>query len=230
MVDKPPEEQVPPAAGPKGRASPFQDFAQATSRVVQQAASILEEEIAAGIIAAKRVEDRFVNVEQLRSGKPDEVMQRLRRDAHDVLDIFVDMVHVAVREAQNLVQRVVSIRTTPDGDKRPDRAAAVPSLTLPHPLAPGQSGEVPLSLENDSDAPTAEFSLRCSDLMSATGARIPMNHVSFEPGSLVIPPHQSTQVVVAVAVPAGATPGLYTGLVVAAKLDHLRAVLMVQVD
>jgi hypothetical protein len=230
MAENTPQAETPTAGAAKDQPGPFQGFAQTTSRVVQQAASILEEEIAAGIVAAKQIEGRFVNVDQLRSGKPEEVMLRLRRDAHDVLDIFVDLVQVAVRGAQNLVQRVITVRTTLDGKKRGESAPAVPALTLPQPLKPGQADEAPLSLENESDTATVEFSLRSSDLTTATGESIAQRYVTFKPGSLVIPARQKAQVLVGVEVPKNTPPGLYSGLLVATKLDHLRAVLLVQVD
>jgi hypothetical protein len=46
----------------------------------------------------------------------------------------------------------------------------------------------------------------------------------------VIPPRQTERVVVVVEVPKETAPGVYSGLVAATKLDHLRAVLTVQVD
>jgi hypothetical protein len=109
----------------------LQGFAETTSRVVQQAASILEEEIAAGIVAARQIEGRFVSIEQLRGGKPEEVMQRLRRDAHDVLDILVDLVHVTVRAAQTLAQRVVRVSAAVDRKARAGPGPSVPVLSLP---------------------------------------------------------------------------------------------------
>jgi hypothetical protein len=229
MAENSPE-AMPSAGEPKEQPGPFQGFAQTTSRVVQQAASILEEEIAAGIVAARQIESKFVNVEQLRSGKPEEVMLRLRRDAHDVLDIFVDLVQVAVRGAHNLAQRVITVRTSLDGAKRGETTPTVPALSLPQPLKPGHAGEVPLSLENESNAATAEFSLRSSDLTTADGKSISMRNVTFKPGSLVIPAHDTAKVLVAVTVPKDTPPGLYSGLLVATKLDHLRAVLLVQVE
>src|SRR6516165_8801662 len=50
-------------------------FAESTSRVVQQAAYILEEEIAAGIVAAKQIEARLVDVDELRSEESNEVVR-----------------------------------------------------------------------------------------------------------------------------------------------------------
>jgi geranylgeranyl diphosphate synthase type II len=61
-----------------------------TSDIVQRAALILKEEIADGIAAERQVEKHFTEVSQLHSGKPDEVIQRFRRDSHEPVHIPLD--------------------------------------------------------------------------------------------------------------------------------------------
>ncbi len=202
-----------------------------TSRVVQLAASILEEELAAGIEAAKRVEQRFVDVGKLRGGNPEEVMQRFRHDAHDVVDILIDMVNLATNSLGGLAQRVVTI----GGAKRsstsaPGAAVDTPSLAIPRPVKAGQSIEVPMTVENASEGPTDALHFHSSDLVSAEGARIPAQQISFAPSDLVIGPHKSEIVKVTVTVPEGTPPGTYAGLLRASKLEQLRALLTVQIE
>lgn len=202
-----------------------------TSGIVQQAASILEEELAAGIIAAKRVEARFVDVGKLRESDPKEVMQRFRRDAHDVVDILLDLVNVATNSLGGLAQRVVTVRGNKD-DTRKNAAAALgtPSLTIPRPVKAGQSIEVPMTLENSSEAPTEALHFHSSDLISTDGARIPAQQVEFAPTDLVIAPHGSQIVKVTLTVPAGTPAGTYAGLLQASKMEQLRAVVTVQIE
>jgi hypothetical protein len=219
-----------PAPGPaSGLAS---GLAGRTSRIVQQAASILEEELAAGIIAAREVEGRFVDVPKLRDADPKVVMQRFRRDAHDVVDILIDMVTVATNAVGGLAQRAVTVRT---GGKRADGSPAppafgTPSLDVPHKVKAGDSIEVPLSLENSGDSPTEAIEFHSSDLVSATGERIEAARITFAPQPLVIAAGQSEVVKVTVAVPAGTPPGTYAGLLQASKLQQLRAVVTVQIE
>jgi len=68
----------------------LQDFTETTSDVVQRAALILEEEIADDIVAEEQVEKCFIEVSQLHSGEPDEVIQRFRRDSHEPFHILLD--------------------------------------------------------------------------------------------------------------------------------------------
>src|SRR4030095_5970600 len=58
-------------------------------RVLSSAVNILEEEIAAGIVAAKKIEKKIIDVDEVRSN-PEHLMNRFRRDTHEVVDIFLD--------------------------------------------------------------------------------------------------------------------------------------------
>src|ERR1700712_2742101 len=58
-------------------------------RVINSAVNVLEEEIAAGILAAKRIEKKVIDVDGLRSNT-DDLVSRIRRDTHEALDIFLD--------------------------------------------------------------------------------------------------------------------------------------------
>jgi len=209
----------------------IKDFAETTSSVVQKAASILEEEIAAGIIAAKQVEKRFVNVSELRSGKPDEVIQRFRRDSHELVDILLDMINVSVKYIGNLTQQVIRIRGVEPKEKPEHMAPGqLPTLMMPNSIKAGESAEVPMTLENDSDKSTDELKFLSTDLVNASGDRISSEKTTFTPSSLIIGPNKAEKVTVTVRVPEGTPPGVYSGLVQATKLDQLRALLMVQVS
>lgn len=222
----PPESPAPaPAPGPA------LGLAGRTSRIVHQAASILEEELAAGIVAAREVEKRFVDVQKVRGANSEEVMQRFRRDAHDVVDILIDMVAVATNAVGGLTQRVVTVGNV----KRSEGGGApasfgTPSLGVPHKVKAGESIEVPLSLENAGDTPTEALEFHSSDLVSSVGARIVAGQVSFAPRTLVIPARHAEVVKVTVSVPADTPPGTYAGLLQASKLEQLRAVMTVQIE
>ncbi len=220
-----------PGGAVKDPADILRGFTDTTSRVVQQAASILEEEIAAGILAAKQVEERMINVKETRSGKPDEVMQRFRRDAHEVVDILLDLVTAAAKSAGGIAQRVVSIRSG-DQPRSPGSLGSgdAPTLAMPKAVRAGESVEAPMKLENDSETQTVHFSFRCSDLVNESGDRIAATQVTITPATLRLAPRQAEQVIVTVNVPADAPAGSYAGLLQATNLNNLRAVLVVHVN
>jgi hypothetical protein len=220
-------------AGKSGNTNMFKEIADTTSEVVRRAASILEEEIAAGIVAAKEVEARLIDVKQTRGGKPEEVMLRFRRDAHDVIDIVMDLLSVATRTVGGLAQSAVKIvggEGQVGGQPSSSAATRVPTLSPSQPAHAGSTVEVAMSLENDSDAPTEEFAFHATDLVDAAGDRIPAEKISFEPSALVIAPHSRSRLSITVEVPGGTPAGVYTGLLQATKMSQLRAMLMLPIE
>ncbi len=208
----------------------------ATSRIVQQAASILEEEISAGIDAARRVEERFIDVQKIRAKSPEEIMQRFRRDSHEVVDILVDLVSLATNSVGGLAQRAIKINITSGGmsPRSPtmptsSTSMGIPMLQAPLPIKSGEAVDIPMTLENDSEDTTETFHFMVSELISSSGDRIEGQQVSFSPSTLVIGPRQSATVTVTVSVPEGTEAGVYSGLLQAQRLEKLRAVIAVQI-
>jgi hypothetical protein len=232
---EPPQRKAEPRAmtdnGPQitVEASMVKGLARTASRIVSQASTILEEELANGIGAAKEIEGRFVNIAEMRSASPDEVVARFRRGAHEVVDIVLDLINVSTRSLNGLAQRI-SVGE-PAGAAAPLMAAGgnAPTIALPEDIPAGGSGAVPFSLENDGDAPTGEFEFQATDLVNAEGNKILGKRVSFEPSRLTIPAHDRENVTLSIDVPKDTAPGVYSGLVLASKLERLRAVLVVSV-
>jgi hypothetical protein len=211
---------------------------QASPTIVLRAASIIEEEVAMGIGAVKRIEQRFLDVDALRSQHPDHVMSRFRRDAHEAVDIILDIVTAAASTVGEQAGRMVNVTAShmprgtsaPEGNGAPQASATrLTTVRVPGTVAAGDRGEVSVSLENESEAATAEFTLHSSELVSAGGHRIPADHVTFDPATLSVPPRESGLVKVMVTVPAKSPAGMYEGLLRATHLDGLRAMLVVQV-
>jgi hypothetical protein len=205
-------------------------LAETTSNVVQKAASILEEEIAAGIVAARQVEEQFINVKDLRAENPDAVMQKFRRDVHQAVDIIMDLVNVASRSVDDLTKKMISINGgTGQPSPAPTNGRKVPNLTIPNPVKAGTSTEMPMTLQNDSDKSTETFELHSTDLVDSDGNRILAEQIKFAPASLAIGPRNSETVKINVTVPTGTVAGTYSGLIQATKFDQLQAILTVQV-
>lgn len=64
------------------------DLGQSTSDMIQKAASVLEEEVAAGIVAAREVERAVREEDEFSAGQFDEIMERLRVDTHEFVSII----------------------------------------------------------------------------------------------------------------------------------------------
>lgn len=200
-------------------------------RIVEQAASILEEEISAGIVAAKKVEERYVNVNALRSGDSDQVMQRFRQDAHEVLDIVLDLVNLSINAMSGLGERAMNIRSTADEATRSARKDEenIAELVMPEVLRPGDSGSVGMLVENDSDLPTGEFTVVTSGLLGSSGAIIEPGNISCEPAKVNIGAHDVEKITINVSIPPDAPADDYFGLLHAPALN-MRAMLTVRVQ
>ena len=216
---------------------------EATPTIVLKAVTIIEEEVAMGIGAAKRIEQRFLDVEALRAQNPDHVMSKFRKDAHEAVDIILDVVTAAATTVGERAGRMVNVTashlaTTKGGTFTAARSAggaAEPPATklatvrMPGTVAPGHEAEVMMSLENESDSATAEFTLHSSELVNSSGERIPASAVTFEPSTLAVGPRAAGSVALRVRVPGDARPGNYEGLLRATQLSGLRAMLSVDV-
>ena len=73
-------------------------------RIVSSAVNVLEEEIAAGILAAKKLETKFINVEEVRNNQ-DELMNRIRRDTHEAVDLFLDAFATLAQQLNGITER-----------------------------------------------------------------------------------------------------------------------------
>lgn len=77
----------------KAREEILREFGASTSDMIQKAAVILEEEVAAGLQAAKEVEHSMRESGEFRSDSFDDIVVRLRKDAHDVVNIIGEQVN-----------------------------------------------------------------------------------------------------------------------------------------
>jgi hypothetical protein len=193
-------------------------------RVVKQAAAILEEEVASGIGAVKKVEQRMINVPSIRAKNPDAVIHRFRRDAHEVVDILVDLAGAAVDSIGTTARRAVEIR----GEVSDMTPVGVATVSVPESVSAGDSANVAMLVENDGENETEVFHLTSSDFVSSSG-RIPSGQVTFSPEPIQIAPHAAQRVALSVRIPPDSAPGVYTGVVQATKLEHVRAVIVVTV-
>jgi hypothetical protein len=189
-----------------------------------------------GVVAAQAFERRFIDVDGLRSGDPGEVIQRFRKDAHEVVDILLDVAHAASRSLGDVASKAVRLRPLAIDTSRANASSgtmasgALPTLVLPAPIAPGDSSEVMLNVENDTESPTVAFEFVNTDLVDQQGNRIPADQVTFSSQSMSVGPHQAEKVSVRVSVPTGTPAGRYSGLLQASRIEGVRAILLVDIS
>lgn len=216
------------------------EISSSAARIIQQATNVLEEEVAAGIQAARDVESRFIDVEKERTHDPVEIISRIRKDAHELIDILVDLAGVAGNRAGDVMGLVTSMGTKDDHDDarwsgdggsgrraraRSSGGPSVSVLNVPTSITPGSPAEVIMTVDNDGATPTGRFRFLCSDLIDADGHRIPPDAVRFKPATLSLAPQSRIRMTVTVTPPQGTPPGSYSGMLQATKLKQLKAVL-----
>lgn len=210
---------------------------EAISQMVGTTASLVEKQLGLGITLAKFAEHTLLDVAELRSAAPGALLPRVRADAHEFLDMFVDVVTMATKSVGGQARGIFDItsraQAPPDTppQARPDQAAPdrLVVVQMPGPLAPGQAAERALVMTNETDTPTGEMSFSSSDLLGPSGARIPGGLVSFDPLALSVPPRGSGRVVVRVTVPEGLPGGGYEGLLQGIRVQGQETLLRVDV-
>ncbi|MCP4680472.1 MAG: hypothetical protein GY854_34310 [Deltaproteobacteria bacterium] len=206
------------------------EIAFVASRIVHKAASILEEEIARGIVAAKEVEERYINIEEVRSKDPNDVINRFRDDAHQLIDIVVDLIHVTVHSLEKVVSVETNVHSLPPSTSSNGNGGRdIKSIELPGPVTAGEYSEASITLTNADDEPTPPFTFCTLGLVNAEGDKIPPECITFLPENLVIKPKGSAPLIVRVDTPKDISNGVYTGVLQSTHQEKLCATLSVEV-
>jgi len=159
-------------------------------------------------------------------------MQRFRTDAHEVLDIVLDMINLSINAVGGLSGRAMNIRSTTipkNSDNNNNNGEAVTELIVAEILKPETFGQVGMLVENDNEIATGKFSFVTAGLLNAKGDRLDAKHISFEPPDLEIAAHDVEKITIKVFIPRGTAPGQYSGVIQARALQ-LRVLLSVQVQ
>ena len=103
-----------PASNPKGdtgseRSRRLKQISRNTSQIVQDAASMLDEEVAAGIVAAKQMQQRFQKERRLDPGDFSQALQKFQGNAHEVITLLDDQLsELRSKENTELARRFVT--------------------------------------------------------------------------------------------------------------------------
>ncbi|HZH95236.1 MAG TPA: hypothetical protein VEY06_05090 [Flavisolibacter sp.] len=203
------------------------------SNIVLKAASILEVEIARGILAAQQVEEKYSNLPKIRSGEIisnrqfDDLFVRFRKDAHDILDLIVDFTAIAAQSASRVTNHFIKIGGTKPSTTH--HSQQVPLIQVPGELKAGEQISFPVTLENDNVNEAKTILFVNSPLTDSSGNQLNTSSVTFSPNPLTIQPSSTGNVTVILKIPADAKPGNYNCFVQAQNTESLKATLMVKV-
>jgi hypothetical protein len=186
---------------------------QQAGTIVTEAAAILDEEMAKGVLAARGV-----------NRTPD-------RGASDSSSELLGQVH-------DLINRVAEMWPGPQGaaiplTQPPESAAtgecdSLPVLTPGDPVRPGQRAVISMTLFNEEGCSVCLLPA-ATDLLGSAGGRISASLLELASPEIRLEPGARKELKIAAAIPADTKPGCYSGLLVVRGVDYLRALISIDV-
>ncbi|MEE3922569.1 hypothetical protein V2I01_42240 [Micromonospora sp. BRA006-A] len=85
----------------------FEKVAEETSETVTHAATVLEEELAAGLAGARRLEEKLTESRRVDPEAFDELVARVRTDGHALIDTVVGQLKMADDQRGEVIRRYV---------------------------------------------------------------------------------------------------------------------------
>ena len=196
-------------------------------RILKTAVDVLEEEIAAGIVAAKKLEKKVINVDEVRSSNPEELMSRIRRDVHDAVDIFLDAVTALTNHFSNLTETVTK---TKDPTVTKSTASNIPVIKNDTKAKAGENIELDMLVTNESKEEQKNIALTKADLINAQGNKILSRYIAIEPQSFTLASSENKEVLIKIKVPLTCKPGIYSGLFQDVNDIDIKTVVSVEVE
>ena len=201
-------------------------------RVLSSAVNVLEEEIAAGILAAKKIEKKVIDVDDIRNN-PEDLMNRIRRDTHEAVDLFLDALTAISKQLGFLSNTIsketenVKKTTAPDNEKK--QANTIPVIENDAPIKPGQTAVMYMSLSDDSAKEPVNVQLQKTDLTSLLQQKILGRYIQLTPSSFVLKPGEEKEITIQVKLPKNCKPGHYSALITDILNPSIKTVVAIEV-
>ncbi|NVK64649.1 MAG: hypothetical protein HWE22_08685 [Flavobacteriales bacterium] len=198
-------------------------------RLISSAVNVLEEEIAAGILAAKKIEKKVIDVEDIRSD-PSDLLNRIRRDTHEAVDLFLDAFTAISKQVQNLASLNTDKETkkeeAPVSKATANNGAIV--LEADHPVKPGETVSFCFSLLEDTEEVT-KLELKKTNLIGQSNHTIHSRALKITPRKVQLIPNEEQEITIDLVVPKNAVPDQYNAFITSASPHAIKVVLHVEV-
>ena len=196
-------------------------------RILKTAVDVLEEEIAAGILAAKKLEKKVIDVDEVRGTNPEELMSRVRRDVHDAVDIFLDAVTALTNHFSSLTETITKTKETVSTKSA---ASGIAVIKNEGKAKPGDNIELSMLLTNESKDEQKAVVLNKADLINGSGNKILSRNINIEPHSFALAPSDKKEVLIKIRVPLNCKPGIYSGLFRDNNDNDISTVITIEVE
>lgn len=191
--------------------------------VMKSAFDVLEQEVAAGILSAKKLEKKILEKDIDQEQDPQSLLTRVRVDLHEAVDLVMDAVIALSSHVGKLATQMTGAKTAPAAVADP-----IPIVRSESSSKPGDVLLIPWTLVQAGEQPGELPQWAFSDLMGPPGKKILARHIAIVANSSATSPAHPFSI--RVAIPKSCARGVYSGLVQNAVIGDPGAVLMVEVN
>jgi hypothetical protein len=201
-------------------------------RVLSSAVNVLEEEIAAGILAAKKIEKKVIDVDDVRNN-PENLLNRIRKDTHEVVDLFLDSMIALSSQLKIFTDTVEKQNGTTKTAAAPAEKKQNDNITILQqdtPVEPGETVALFMNFSNDNEETTSvKIQLQKADLQGSLNEKIASRNIDIKPAIVILNPGESREVSIHVKVPSNCKHGHYTALFTDAQNPLIKALINIEV-
>ncbi|MFT5822245.1 MAG: hypothetical protein ACI8ZM_003501 [Crocinitomix sp.] len=198
-------------------------------RLINSAVNVLEEEIAAGILAAKKIEKKVIDVDDIRSD-PNDLLNRIRRDTHEAVDLFLDAFTAISKQVTNLAAFKTDNATNEEESPTTKASANTGAIVLDadHPVKPGEKVSFCFTLEEDTDE-ISQLTFRKTNLIGLNNHTIFSRALKITPDKVELKPNVPQEIMVDLTVPKNAEADQYNAFISTEGPNAIKVVLNVEV-
>lgn len=198
-------------------------------RLINSAVNVLEEEIAAGILAAKKIEKKVIDVDDIRSD-PNDLLNRIRRDTHEAVDLFLDAFTAISKQLNNLTAFQSS--NTADQEEPTNQTAKANNnaivLAADSPLSPGEKVSFCFSLSEDTET-VSKLTFRKTNLIGLNNSTIYSRAIKITPSEIELKPNEAQDIMVDITIPKNAEPDQYSAFITTEGPNAIKVVVNLEV-
>jgi hypothetical protein len=198
-------------------------------QVINSAVSVLEEEIAAGILAAKRIEKNVIDVDAIRTN-PENLMNRIRKDTHEALDIFLDAFATLSKQLGILTDTVSKENEKQAATQSPQKKTEnLQVIENDEPVKAGQKITLHISLNDDALTKPTKLDFHKTDFIGPRQQKIQSRYIQLKPATVLLKPGKVKEIAIQVTVPKNCKPGHYHSLLLITQMPEIKNVISLQV-
>lgn len=198
-------------------------------RIVSSAVNVLEEEIAAGILAAKNLESKLINVEEIRSNQ-DELINRIRRDTHEALDLFLDAFAALTQQLNGIIEKSKpeTVNNKNSEQKKSSSNSETIILETQESFKIGETAKFELQFSDEENS--TRFHFIKSDFTASNNVKISSRNINITPVMFSLKAKQIAEVTIKIKIPKTAIPGFYHTLITDRYNPKIKIIVSLQVE